>query len=186
MQASAYFPLRPASASLLAALALAGCGGGSAVLHGPVTSIETAPKSTACPAEIPAGISCWAGQDSKGAYYLIAKPAQWNGTLVLHAHGGPDLAAPTADRAAEDLVRWSIMVRAGYAWAGSTYRQGGVEVRAAAEDTERLRGIFRQHVAKPQRNHPARPVLGCGRGGQGRGNVQRADRGRAPLTTACC
>ncbi|MDC2856983.1 hypothetical protein [Delftia sp. DT-2] len=151
MQASAYFPMRPASASLLAALALAGCGGGSAVLHGPVTSIETAPKSTACPAEIPAGISCWAGQDSKGAYYLIAKPAQWNGTLVLHAHGGPDLAAPTADRAAEDLVRWSIMVRAGYAWAGSTYRQGGVEVRAAAEDTERLRGIFRQHVAKPQR-----------------------------------
>ena len=121
------------------------------MLHGPVTSIETAPKSTACPAEIPAGISCWAGQDSKGAYYLIAKPAQWNGTLVLHAHGGPDLAAPTADRAAEDLVRWSIMVRAGYAWAGSTYRQGGVEVRAAAEDTERLRGIFRQHVAKPQR-----------------------------------
>lgn len=70
---------------------------------------------------------------------------------MLHAHGGPDLAAPTADRAAEDLVRWSIMVRAGYAWAGSTYRQGGVEVRAAAEDTERLRGIFRQHVAKPQR-----------------------------------
>src|SRR5256885_8539517 len=102
MQAPAYSPLPPASASLLAALALAGCGGGSAVLHGPVTSIETAPKSTACPAEIPAGVSCWAGQDSKGAYYLIAKPAQWNGTLVLHAHGGPDLAAPTADRAAED------------------------------------------------------------------------------------
>src|SRR5256885_11404923 len=93
MQAPAYSPLPPASASLLAALALAGCGGGSAVLHGPVTSIETAPKSTACPAEIPAGVSCWAGQDSKGAYYLIAKPAQWNGTLVLHAHGGPDLAA---------------------------------------------------------------------------------------------
>jgi hypothetical protein len=143
--------LRPGSLSLPVVLSLAGCGGGSAVLHGPVTSIEVAPKVAACPAEIPTGTTCWTGQDSKGAYYLIAKPAQWNGTLVLHAHGGPDLAAPTADRAAEDLVRWSIMVRAGYAWAGSTYRQGGVEVRAAAEDTERLRGIFRQHVAKPQR-----------------------------------
>jgi hypothetical protein len=84
-----------------------------------------------------------------GAHYLIARPADWNGRLVLHAHGGPDLSAPTADRAAEDLTRWAIMVKAGYAWAGSTFRQGGVEVRAAAEDTERLRGIFRTHVAIP-------------------------------------
>jgi hypothetical protein len=39
----------------------------------------------------------------------------------------------------------------GYAWAGSTFRQGGVEVRAAAEDTERLRQIFVGHVAQPRR-----------------------------------
>lgn len=112
---------------------------------------EAAPTATACPAAVPATTSCWSGVDSKGAYYLIARPQAWNGTLVLHAHGGPDLQAPTAERAVEDLTRWSIMVRAGYAWAGSTYRQGGVEVRAAAEDTERLRGIFRDHVAKPER-----------------------------------
>ena len=43
------------------------------------------------------------------------------------------------------------MVKAGYAWAGSTFRQGGVEVRAAAEDTERLRQIFVGHVAQPRR-----------------------------------
>jgi pimeloyl-ACP methyl ester carboxylesterase len=42
------------------------------------------------------------------------------------------------------------MVKAGYAWAGSTYRQGGVEVRAAGEDTERLRGIFSAAVGKPK------------------------------------
>lgn len=110
---------------------------------------EAAPTATACPAEVPATTTCWAGVDSKGAYYLIARPQAWNGTLVLHAHGGPDLQPPTAERAVEDLQRWAIMVKAGYAWAGSTYRQGGVEVRAAAEDTERLRGIFRTHVAEP-------------------------------------
>ena len=38
------------------------------------------------------------------------------------------------------------MVKAGYAWAGSTFRQGGVAVRDAAEDTERLRGIFEAAV----------------------------------------
>ncbi|MDB5851180.1 MAG: hypothetical protein JWP29_4932 [Rhodoferax sp.] len=127
-----------------------GCGDGS---DGPIVadSTEAAPRSVACPAAVPSTTTCLAGVDSKGAYYLIAKPADWNGRLVLHAHGGPDLSAPTADRAVEDLTRWSIMVKAGYAWAGSTFRQGGVEVRAAAEDTERLRGIFRTHVAKPVR-----------------------------------
>lgn len=129
--------------------ALGGCGGSSATLQGPAASHEAAPQATACPKDVPADTQCLSGQDSQGAYYLIATPAKWNGVLVLHAHGGPDLSAPAPDRAQEDLVRWSIMVRAGYAWAGSTYRQGGVEVRAAAEDTERLRGIFRQHVARP-------------------------------------
>jgi hypothetical protein len=112
---------------------------------------EAAPKPVSCPAAIPSTASCLSGLDSKGAYYLIAKPAAWNGKLVLHAHGGPSLDAPTEDRAVEDLTRWAVMVEAGYAWAGSTFRQGGVEVRAAAEDTERLRGIFRQYVGKPAR-----------------------------------
>ncbi|MEJ6004862.1 hypothetical protein WG899_04845 [Paucibacter sp. AS339] len=77
-------------------------------------------------------------------------PKDWRGVLVLHAHGGPELGAPKAERGAEDLKRWAIMVKAGYAWAGSTFRQGGVAVRAAAEDTERLRQIFEQHVGKPR------------------------------------
>ncbi|MEJ8857019.1 hypothetical protein WKW79_20755 [Variovorax robiniae] len=110
---------------------------------------DAAPKPTPCPASVPSTATCLAGVDSKGAWYLIAKPANWNGKLVLHAHGGPNLEAPRLERAAEDLTRWAVMVDAGYAWAGSTFRQGGVAVRAAAEDTERLRGIFRQYVGKP-------------------------------------
>jgi hypothetical protein len=133
-------------AAPLAAIALfTGCGGGSDDFD------EAAPKSATCPAGVPTTATCLSGIDSKGAHYLIAKPADWNGRLVLHAHGGPDLSAPTAERAVEDLTRWSIMVKAGYAWAGSTFHQGGVEVRAAAEDTERLRLIFKNHVGKPVR-----------------------------------
>ncbi|QNP49141.1 hypothetical protein [Diaphorobacter aerolatus] len=143
--------LRPSGLSLLVLLALTGCGGGSVVLQGPSTSDEAAPQPAACPAEVPTDAKCLSGRDSKGAFYMIAMPAKWSGTLVMHAHGGPDLQAPDLARSQEDLTRWSIMVKAGYAWAGSSYRQGGVEVRAAAEDTERLRGIFRKHVAKPTR-----------------------------------
>lgn len=112
---------------------------------------EAAPVAVACPKDLAPIARCLSGQDSAGAHYLIAMPQQWNGHLVLHAHGGPALGAPRMERSVEDLTRWSIMVRAGYAWAGSTFRQGGVEVRAAAEDTERLRQIFVQHVAQPQR-----------------------------------
>jgi len=111
---------------------------------------EAPPQTQACPSGVPAETRCLGGQDSAGAFYLIALPKDWNGRLVLHSHGGPFLGAPTAQRVAEDLQRWSIMPRAGYAWAASSFRQGGVAVTAAAEDTERLRRLFVQHVGQPQ------------------------------------
>ena len=135
--------IRGLSLSLLAAL-LTGCS------HQVVPLGEVAPQPQACPAGIGPEIRCLGGKDSAGAYYLIAMPKGWNGHLVLHAHGGPFLGEPTAKRVEEDMQRWSIMSRAGYAWAASSFRQGGVEVRAAAEDTERLRRIFVQYVAAPK------------------------------------
>ena len=137
--------LYPLTAAAAAILFLSACGGGDDDFK------EAAPTATTCPAAVPDTARCLQGQDSAGAYYLIAMPKDWNGNLVLHAHGGPSLDAPTTERATEDLTRWAIAVKAGYAWAGSTFRQGGVEVRAAAEDTERLRKIFRKHVAQPRR-----------------------------------
>jgi pimeloyl-ACP methyl ester carboxylesterase len=130
---------------------------------------EPAPVATACPAGLPADTRCLATRDSAGAHVLIAMPAAWNGTLIVHAHGGPLLGEPRAERGAEDLQRWSIMVRAGYAWVGSTYRQGGVAVRAAAEDTERARQIFVQHVARPKRTVLHGQSWGAGVAAQGAG-----------------
>ena len=125
----------------------------AAALHATVAAAEQAPQSASCPVGLPGGASCYNGADEAGAPYWIALPAQWQrgaGVLVMHAHGGPEVEEPTLARAAEDLKRWSIMVKAGYAWAGSTFHQGGVAVRAAAEDIERLRRIFIQHVAQPK------------------------------------
>jgi pimeloyl-ACP methyl ester carboxylesterase len=82
---------------------------------------------------------------------LIATPAKWSGVLVVHAHGGPALGEPKASRADEDIKRWAITLTEGHAWAGSVFRQGGFAVTTAAEDTERVRRIFVDHVAKPQR-----------------------------------
>lgn len=116
----------------------------------PTEAAEAAPQALACPEGLPSSTKCLGGRDRAGAFYLIAMPADWNGHLVVHAHGGPFLGDPTAKRIEEDLKRWSIVPRAGYAWAGSSFRQGGVAVRAAAQDTERVRKIFVQHVAKPK------------------------------------
>jgi hypothetical protein len=152
-------------APLAVLIALAACGGGSGAAVDPppaapaeaapqdplpVEPAEAAPQKSACVAAVPSDATCYTGVDSAGAFYTIIMPADWNGRLVLHAHGGPSLGDPTPERSVEDVTRWAIMVKAGYAWAGSTFRQGGVEVRGAAEDTERLRGIFRAHVAKPK------------------------------------
>ncbi|MET0541250.1 MAG: hypothetical protein ABWZ88_05795 [Variovorax sp.] len=100
---------------------------------------------------MPADARCYNGRDAEGALYWIAMPAQWNRVLVMHAHGGPETGPPTLERGAEDLKRWSVMVKAGYAWAGSTYRRGGYGVTMAAEDTERLRRMFIAQFGQPRR-----------------------------------
>lgn len=109
------------------------------------------PETKACPKGVAQGSHCLTGRDSAGAYYWLAVPPEWNGVLVVHAHGGPELGEPKAERAAADLTRWSIWTRAGYAYAGSGFRQGGVEVRAAAEDTERVRQLFISELGTPRR-----------------------------------
>ncbi len=117
----------------------------------PAAPPETPPQAQACPAGVPEGARCLRGQDSASSHYLIVMPAQWSGVLVVHAHGGPSLGTPSSKRNDEDIQRWAITVREGHAWAGSVFRQGGFAVTTAAEDTERVRRIFVDHVAKPRR-----------------------------------
>ena len=112
------------------------------------------PTQQPCPDEVkdlPAGTTCWSGQDDRGAYYWIVKPQNWNGNLVLHAHGGPFLGNPKLQRVTEDLKRWSIWTREGYAWAASSFSQGGVAVMSAAKDTANLLPIATQTIGKPKK-----------------------------------
>ncbi|WP_292053425.1 MULTISPECIES: hypothetical protein [unclassified Brevundimonas] len=111
----------------------------------------SAPAPATCPSYLPDGTRCFKGQGPKGGYYWTAIPADWNGTLVVHAHGGPRTATPRADDPLEDLERFSMTVREGYAWTGSTYRRGGYGVRMAAEDTDDVRQVFWDAFGRPKR-----------------------------------
>ncbi|QFZ72894.1 hypothetical protein GFH48_06080 [Streptomyces fagopyri] len=112
------------------------------------------PTAVSCPAGLDGRATCYTGTDAHGAAYAIAVPEHWNGSLVVHAHGGPDLGAGSdPQRSVDDLARWSVMVDQGYAWAGSSYRRGGYGTRMAAEDTENVRRVFVAGFGKPRRTY---------------------------------
>jgi hypothetical protein len=149
------------SGVFIAALAACGGGGGGHETPAPTPPEEevtlpkiTLPASSACPASIaslPPDATCWTGRDENGAYFWVVKPADWNGKLVIHAHGGPSLGTVTEQRAIDDLDRWTIWIRAGYAFAVTSYKQGGVAVLSAAEDMAVLLPIAVGLVGKPDK-----------------------------------
>lgn len=132
----------------MAVMGLVGAGGCAHAQTDAPTATEAARP---CPDYLPAETRCFAGQDANGAYYWIAVPKAWNGALVLHTHGGPRLKSPKPDDALEDLERFSVTVKEGFAWAGSNYRRAGYGVRSAAEDSDNLRKIFWDQFGRPKR-----------------------------------
>lgn len=84
-------------------------------------------------------------------WFVAAIPRNWNRRLIVHAHGGPRTEAPEATDPLEDLDRFSVMVRHGYAWIGSAYRRGGYGVRMAAEDVDNSRKVFWTLYGRPDR-----------------------------------
>lgn len=114
-------------------------------------ALAGAPAPIACPASLAEAVQCVSLRDEAGAWLVIAMPEDWNGRLIVHAHGGPRTAPPADGDSLEDLDRFSVMVREGYAWVGTTYRRGGYGVRSAAEDLDRSRQIFWSLYGRPDR-----------------------------------
>ncbi|MFF8727144.1 hypothetical protein ACF073_11710 [Streptomyces sp. NPDC015171] len=136
------------------ALALSGLAAGVLTGVPPAQAADSGPVPAACPAGLTARAACYTGQDANGAPYAIALPERWNGSLVVHAHGGPDLGdASDPARSTDDLARWSVMVEEGYAWAGSSYRRGGYGTRMAAADTENVRRLFVSAFGRPRKTY---------------------------------
>jgi alpha-beta hydrolase superfamily lysophospholipase len=50
-----------------------------------------------------------------------------------------------------DLERFAVVVKEGFAWAGSAYRRSGYGMAMAAEDTESVRRIFLAKLGAPRR-----------------------------------
>src|ERR1700731_3848610 len=95
---------------------------------------QALPDTAACPEAIAAIATCYSAKQETGAYLLAAMPKNWNGNLIVFAHGGPDTAPPTATRSQADLDKYAVAVQRGFAWIATTYRREGYGIAMAVED----------------------------------------------------
>lgn len=94
-----------------------------------------------------------------GAGYRIEVPDDWNGDLVMWAHGyrgtGPEL---TVDTPPAGLRQY--LVDEGYAWAASSYDQNGYDVVSGVRSTHRLVEHVDETVGEPDRRYLAGVSMG--------------------------
>ncbi len=92
-----------------------------------------------------------------GAPYRIRVPANWNGTLLIYAHGYRDRAdhpGEVDDRSADvapSAALEPVLLAQGYALAGSAYRNNGWAVQEGIEDIKNLALFFNSSVSTPQK-----------------------------------
>jgi pimeloyl-ACP methyl ester carboxylesterase len=85
-----------------------------------------------------------------GAGYQIEVPDNWNGDLVLYAHGfrGTGLELTVS----KPRIR-QFLVTNGYAWAATSYSKNGYDVRQGVKDTHALGALFNGLVGNPSRTY---------------------------------
>jgi len=85
-----------------------------------------------------------------GSLYRIVRPANWNGRLVLYAHGFVPSDAPVA-LPPEGSLLISLLAPQGFAVAYSSFSENGWAVKDGAERTHQLLGIFSARFGRPAR-----------------------------------
>jgi acetyl esterase/lipase len=137
-------------AALAASILLASCGGDDDPAPAPVpeetraqdSRVFTATAATTFdPMAAAAGdvvdmstTNRWAGV-LNGAAYRVEVPQNWNGKLVMYAHG---YAGTGAALGVQNPSIRRHLVQNGYAWAASSYSKNYYDVRAGVEDTNAL------------------------------------------------
>jgi len=116
------------------------------------TTVAHAETRTSSSCVTPGGTNTLQGKLG-AAYYTIAVPSNWNGTLVLYSHGyvfsTSQLLNPAPD--AGDPLTAGTLLQQGYALAGSSYSQNGWALQQAFQDQIALLNYFDTTCGQPAR-----------------------------------
>ncbi len=84
----------------------------------------------------------------KGAGYRIEVPHDWNGDLVMYAHGfrGEDAELTVSNPRIREYL-----ISQGFAWAASSFSRNRYDIKAGVQDTMALAKLFNGLVDKPGR-----------------------------------
>ncbi|HEX6104536.1 MAG TPA: prolyl oligopeptidase family serine peptidase [Gemmatimonadales bacterium] len=143
---------RARPALLLSALLATACGDDSDGPAGPVDEGETPVAG------------CAAGELPAGALYQVCFPGDWNGDLVVYAHGyvRPDLPLALPDDVIGGVPVAAAVNALGYAYATTSYRSNGLVADLAVEDLVELDEAVRARY----RPDPSRTfIVGISEGG---------------------
>jgi pimeloyl-ACP methyl ester carboxylesterase len=117
----------------------------------PLPPAPGSPVATSSIAVTAGGVRRVEGVVGPGARYALYMPENWNGDLVLYAHGYRD-PGPVDLRDQDNLgaIRERLNA-AGYAVGYSSFAENGFAVKDGMQRTSQLRGIFVSHFQPPRR-----------------------------------
>lgn len=99
------------------------------------------------------------GETGPGSTYRLYMPEQWNGKLVVYAHGIVNAFLPvTLPTEGDGMAR--IFGSMGFAVALSSYSETGLAIKDGAQRTHQLNGLFAAQYGKPSHTYLVGSSLG--------------------------
>ena len=99
------------------------------------------------------------GSTGPGSVYRLVRPSNWNGILVLYAHGFVSKDVPVGITPDDELVI-SLLAPRGFAVAVSSFDENGWVVKDGTQRTHQLLGLFTSKFGKPARVYAAGASMG--------------------------
>lgn len=90
------------------------------------------------------------GETGPGSIYRLVHPANWNGSLVLYAHGFASIEDPVALPAEGELLI-ALLAPLGYGVAYSSFSENGWAVKDGAQRTQQLVELFESNFGTPSK-----------------------------------
>ena len=99
------------------------------------------------------------GRTGPGSVYRLVRPSNWNGILVLYAHGYVSKDAQVAIPPDAQLVV-SLLAPQGFAVAVSSFSENGWDLKDGTQRTHQLLGLFTSKFGNPARVYAAGASMG--------------------------